>query len=380
MTITTWGWDLDANSTVLRTLPSLTGLRFAAAFVVFGTHAWWRISDGQVRNALGLLFVNGFAGVSFFFILSGFILVWSMRDGDTAKAFYRRRAARVLPAYFLALVLALVWAIFREPSAAAAKLLESAPSFLLLQSWIPVEDVYYGGNLPGWSLSDEAFFYLLFPALVLLLAPIRRRWVAVAVAVAVLILVPVLLAPTAKAGIAYWAVYILPASRIAEFVLGMSLGLLMRSGWRFPLRPWLALVIAVAVYFTLPAVPLGLRLVAVMTIPFLIVVGAYAQADLDRRGTLFSHPVAVRLGSWSYAIYLLHFTVLGVVFWGFSSALGTSMEDAGTGWGVAAILVSLALSIAAAGAMYVWFEAPLERRLRGPRQAHQPGASSEFRV
>lgn len=47
------------------------------------------------------------AGVSFFFILSGFVLVWSFRSSDTPGEFYRRRFARIVPAYVAMCVVAL---------------------------------------------------------------------------------------------------------------------------------------------------------------------------------------------------------------------------------------------------------------------------------
>lgn len=79
-------------------LDSLTGLRFFAAGVVFLHHAF-ETTTGTFREVLQLVFGHGRAGVSFFFVLSGFVLAWSCRPGDGPLPFYRRRFARVWPAY-----------------------------------------------------------------------------------------------------------------------------------------------------------------------------------------------------------------------------------------------------------------------------------------
>src|ERR1700755_2106401 len=81
-------------------LPSLTGMRFLAAFLVFAFHATFAL---PLRDtALGVHYANlvskaGYVGVGFFFILSGFVLTWTVRPGDSAGQFWRRRFAKVFP-------------------------------------------------------------------------------------------------------------------------------------------------------------------------------------------------------------------------------------------------------------------------------------------
>lgn len=82
-------------------LDSLTGLRALAAAVVFLDHVPPLLS-GHLAGAESHIGVQGAIGVTFFFALSGLVLQWSARDRDTVRAFYRRRAARVYPAYAVA--------------------------------------------------------------------------------------------------------------------------------------------------------------------------------------------------------------------------------------------------------------------------------------
>src|ERR1700724_2566259 len=81
-------------------LPSLTGLRWFAAFGVFGFHMLHSpelSADPGMRAVLTVAFQSGAAGVTFFFVLSGLVLTWAARPEDRAVAFWRRRVARVVP-------------------------------------------------------------------------------------------------------------------------------------------------------------------------------------------------------------------------------------------------------------------------------------------
>src|SRR4051812_31522444 len=79
-------------------LDSLTGARFIAALIVVLLHST-RSIDTRVVDIPAISFVStlGSLGVPFFFSLSGFVLTWSMTEGDRLRNFYRRRLARVYP-------------------------------------------------------------------------------------------------------------------------------------------------------------------------------------------------------------------------------------------------------------------------------------------
>ena len=75
-------------------LDSLTGLRWLAALLVFGNHALV-VAEGTALDAARPLMRAGVVGVSFFFVLSGFVLAWSNSTAVPATTFYRRRFARI---------------------------------------------------------------------------------------------------------------------------------------------------------------------------------------------------------------------------------------------------------------------------------------------
>ena len=155
-------------------LPILTSLRFFAAAEVVVFHisvgpSGAAIPDGLFRN----LASGGYAAVSFFFVLSGFVLTYAHagsteRDGGTvdARRFWRLRFARLAPAYYLGLLLAVPIVIAYIASNAPTPTAFIAPLLVLvfLQAWWPPLALTW--NLPAWSLSVECLFYALFPWLV----------------------------------------------------------------------------------------------------------------------------------------------------------------------------------------------------------------------
>ena len=117
---------------------------------------------------------GGYAAVTFFFMLSGFILAYAHagkteRVGCNVKAttFWRLRFARIAPAYYLALLIALPIAMqtFAEAEAPVwSRFVGLSSVMLFLQAWWPPYAALW--NYPAWSLSVECLFYALFPWLV----------------------------------------------------------------------------------------------------------------------------------------------------------------------------------------------------------------------
>ena len=155
---------------------SFTGMRFLAAVAVFISHVL-AIFPVVERGRIPL----GGAGVSFFFLLSGFILTYvywpnggrpnggtkslaMSRQDFNSRKFYLRRFARIWPLHIVTLLLNLFlirgFSKFFAGDYAAAKL---SVNVGLLQSWIPNRQWLFPLNGVSWSLSAEAFFYLVFP-------------------------------------------------------------------------------------------------------------------------------------------------------------------------------------------------------------------------
>ncbi|GBP98870.1 acyltransferase [Streptomyces spongiicola] len=346
-------------------LPSLTGLRFWAALLVVAYHLSRQV--GQIPGASELAWY-GRSGVTFFFVLSGFVLAWTY-DGRQvpAKVFLRRRFARVWPLLAVTTALSVgVWLALGKAVSAKAV----AATLLLVNAWIPDRVMLQGGNPAAWSLSDEAWFYLVFPVLMALPAVRsgrgrRRIWVAACAGVVLVWLSGALIA----AGVPrVWALDYLPLTRTLQFLLGVVAGLAVARGWRPPIGLWSAVALVVGWHLVLipwsEAVPDALwygpyHASHLLSTPlFALLVAAAAHADLNGRTTGLGGEWAIRLGHWSFAWYLIHEIVIRV--WVARHGRPEGVPDTAVVW-LVVIVVSLALSACA----YQWVEHPLERRLRG---------------
>ena len=353
-------------------LPSLTGLRFAAALLVFGFHIQamhvFR-ADSAGERVVGHLFGHGAVGVSFFFILSGFVLTWSARSGERARRIWRRRAAKIYPNHLVtaAIAIAGLLALPGVADAGSSRLAGVLPNLLLLQAWDPNPAVYFGLNTVSWSLSCEALFYFCFPFLLRLLGRVGERalWPLAAGLAAIVWCLPLATFGSSSAT-SYWLIYVFPPSRLAEFCLGMVLARIVRVG-RWPRIPaWVAAVLLVAAYIAVGYVPTRFGYVAATVIPLALLVPALATADVRGRGSLWSRRRAVWLGEVSFAFYLIHQLVIRYTLKVLSRAVG----DPGT-WSAArsveVAVAMVAMSLLAAWVLYRVVEQPLNRRLRGTR-------------
>ena len=135
---------------------SLTVFRFIAAIFVVTFHF------GGVAG-LGGIFKTGHQMVTFFFVLSGFVMVMAYykKDNFEFNAFWFARIARIAPVYFLAMVLAIVFPIYKGVEGENISVVSILLHMSFLQAWIPPYPLSI--NSPAWSLSVEAFFYLVFP-------------------------------------------------------------------------------------------------------------------------------------------------------------------------------------------------------------------------
>ncbi|WP_043603349.1 MULTISPECIES: acyltransferase family protein [Protofrankia] len=123
--------DTSAKSTAGTRLPSLTGFRFIAAFAVFITHAYVTVAAGGPGSNRNWTMTFGFAGVGFFFVLSGFVLTVSARAQDTNLRFWRRRLVKVVPNHLVTWVLALLITLWAGASITTGQVV---PSLFLLNA------------------------------------------------------------------------------------------------------------------------------------------------------------------------------------------------------------------------------------------------------
>jgi peptidoglycan/LPS O-acetylase OafA/YrhL len=339
----------------------------------------------------------GYVGVSFFFVLSGFILVYTCqgRSVNVVK-FWRTRFARIYPAYLFSLLLMAPWFFYAATKlkfplfAWATGHLKSATFLVvtLLQAWVPGNALAW--NSVCWSLSVESFFYLLFPLLLLVFARRSRgrllfyvaaSWtVGLAISVIYLLVKPDGLSTTNSEVInAFWlnALQFNPMARLPEFMMGMACGFLFLHSKRNDKLAGSLIATGIAGFILVVRcgnwIPFPVLHTALLAPAFAAIV--YGVALRPRFSQFLENKILVLLGDSSYSLYLLHTLAIGA-FFQFSK---TGFENPTILKTVTAVTVAVLVSVA----VYRWIEVPGLRFLRPkdkrkPEIAAEPAADSVF--
>lgn len=369
-------------------LMELTSTRFIAAMaVLLGHFADLLALPPWVSRTIG-----GGIGVSFFFVLSGFILCYrywdTFVDGIDANKFRRyfvARIARVYPLYVMALLL--MTGLYLAIVAVRPGVIDFPPgplvswlaNLLALQTFARTWATQQFWNGPGWSISTEFGFYLMLPFILSGLAKYIRKLAGLIL----VLLLAIALGVLAQAGTlalvlghgwdrVFWLDAV--ASRnifwlLPEFVTGVITARLLFGGH----LSWLAragarnalLLGCVGLVLCLNLLPWPaddpalivmrqLRLNLGYMLPFAGVIAALA-AGPTCLSALLQRPFSVMLGESSYALYIFHWipwSGLAVM-----KALEVNIHPATV---TAVILLTVFCSIQS----YIWIEKPLRSYLR----------------
>jgi peptidoglycan/LPS O-acetylase OafA/YrhL len=343
--------------------PELQGLRALAVVAV--------ILDHVLRWPSG-----GFVGVDIFFVLSGYLITGLvLREYEATGrvsfgAFYARRVRRILPTAVVVILATVLAGHFLFNSVRAATVLwDGVYSFLFVANWhfAASGTDYFQATGPTsplqhfWSLSVEEQFYLVWPALMVLLlvAAVKlfprasRSRLVLGVALAIII--------CGSFGYALWesstnptVAYFSTASRVWELGVGALLAVLAPLLARIPavargVLGWVGLAGVVASFFLITAessFPGPSAAIPVAAAALIVVAGTGGP---QRHLVLLGNPVSVFLGNISYSLYLWHFPV--TVF------LLLLMPDQSTTVTLAILGMILVLSVLS----YLLVEQPLHR-------------------
>jgi peptidoglycan/LPS O-acetylase OafA/YrhL len=403
-----------ANTAQQDHLPELTSLRFIAAFAVLVLH--YRDLFGPLPDAVLRAIVGGQYGVTFFFVLSGFILTYryhdwfdgGVRDGRFWR-FQRLRFARIYPIYLLGLLLDTPWHLIER--AQAGQLAEVGQtwwaSWLLnlvgLQAWVPAVPFAMFWNTPAWSVAAEFFFYATFPFVCAGLLRLRLRLRGLALLMAA----TVALGIAAYVAVIWWMNFVLhaepqtqyivlvynPLLRYSEFLGGCLTGLAflqLRAG-SSPRAAWLTGTDARArrvrdAVVLLALVAVGVRIglpdytgpemwrwlldvamkYGIFIVPFSALILAVASGRTFL-SLLLQQPWMVLLGEASYALYIIHWSVTTFLRLGWLGEAGTPAVHG----------LFLLGTVAASVLCYRFIEVPWRRRLRGTAGADTLDATAD---
>jgi exopolysaccharide production protein ExoZ len=297
-------------------LTNIQFLRAVAAYLVVFVHLSELLPETPITT---FLHNTGYSGVDLFFVISGFIMVYTTsRKKVSASQFLLNRIKRIVPLYYL-----VTFFVFGIAITFPFILQNTSPDFyVLLKSlaFVPFEKSpgrIYPLYFLGWTLNYEMFFYLIFALSLSLWYEMR-----------------VTLCATIILGLVLFGLYIRHSSNVIlyfysqpimlDFSLGMILGLLRdqlsTAMRRISALPWLTLSIGIVSLSTASSfLPIAPSFYAPPTNTFvtfglpaaLIVMTAIGLDDIRTRGQPWRF--FQEIGNASYSIYLTHFFIVGAL-------------------------------------------------------------------
>lgn len=351
-------------------LPALTGLRaFAACNIVF-----FHFSNPRWFGPFAPIVDNGYTAVSFFLLLSGFILSYNYsaraQRGELVHwRFWVARLSRLYPVYVFALILSLGMLHDEWQARTHFEFFEGLLlTPLLLQGWSPALSTFW--NTPAWTMCTEAFFYLIFPFVVRWRRPSTNRGTLTLLAIlwGCGMTLPLLYLHFHPDGDlhpgrytdGFWirALKFSPPPHLPSFLFGMVLADL-DSRMRRP--GWPRLVIGL---FGVAAVYGVLRFGASLPYPLMhdgLLMPLFGCAIIGLAGhnllaRFFGFAPFLALGQASYCLYILHFNLWQLIHnSGLLEKTGLIRYDPWLSYILLAIGAGLALML---------IERPMQRRIR----------------
>lgn len=294
--------------TAKKHINTLTASRGIAALIVVIYHFGREIYPFNEAER----FFNGSSiTVSYFFVLSGFVMSWMYLEREVGYVdFVKRRAVRILPFYYLAIVLSILLLGYYYLSADVPMEQEIGTKLLLNLTLTQAYFINYplSINPTGWSLSVEMFFYLLFPFLLKIQK--SKRSLFSLIVVIIYVGTQILHHYQLRAGAPLTEqqhnfTFYFPLFHLNEFLVGMAGATLLpkvkKSGIRIPIILTLAAIISAIIFR-----PRGLDYFNGLLAPlFLLLILGMSVKD---KGWI-NNRVMVYVGEMTYGIYILQFPV-----------------------------------------------------------------------
>ena len=327
-----WGSWARPDQNLPTHVPALDGIRGVAVMLVFISHFHWILSKktgySQVTpwKFINRTFEAGFLGVDIFFVLSGFLITSLLLKDHANKQpgmvgrFYKRRALRLLPALY-ALLIVDFFVAWLESARMDFQWRTTWRALLYLNNWNVVWNFRGSRKDLGhlWSLGIEEQFYIVWPAVVLLMLALKLHHQIIITVLSLAIAAIVVHRINLWNDDIYWLfIYIRTDTRVDSLLVGALFAYVYRH-YRVPSQVlnWAAtLCFAGLMYikYELDASPFimktGFTVIAVLA-GIIILAGAEGAWFANR--VLISRPLTI-IGKVSYGLYLWHlpvFLILG---------------------------------------------------------------------
>ena len=315
--------DLDADDRQLGQVPGLDGVRGLAVLLVVVGHTQISFLPSHQADAILDVINGGFFGVDIFFVLSGFLITALLLNERSKRGrvwfggFYARRALRLLPALYLMLAAYLAYTAITGAPLANVWEMDVAAIFYV-NNWYGI--FHPLSSAPGlghiWSLSIEEQFYLVWPALLMLLIrPRRGRLLVPAIGVLIATVMVRRSLLWSANGIAVWIeMFVRTDNRADSLLIGALAAVLWTRGmiprWGLAACAYVSIAgMCVIMILCTPRSPFlyygGYTLFAVATA---VVIVATVERAWSVSGFFESRPMRL-LGRVSYGVYLWHLPV-----------------------------------------------------------------------
>ena len=271
---------------------------------------------------------GGECGVSFFFILSGFVLSFAYSERISkgifsTKPFLLRQWTKIYPLHIITFIIMFALDLrlgkYCDITAVIANI-------LLLQSWVPADSFYFVANSPSWFLCDILFFYAVFSSLnKLILRTDNKKIISISIIVFLLYICLMVVLPS---HLVNPILYANPLTRLLDFIIGIILYKLYISDKGIALKDIinskssitvslieLSLILLVVITaFVYPHLQPRVRTVSIFWLSMPIFILFFAMSDKSNGiiSKLLQGKTILWLGNISFCIYIIHAPVLRI--------------------------------------------------------------------
>lgn len=353
----------------------LTFTRFLAAISIVVFHYGGK-SFVFNNEYVDFLFKQADIGVSYFFILSGFVMILAYGDKPIINTlnYFKNRFARIYPVYFLGILLVFFWQILTKNIDFAGFVL----NVFMIQAWFPSKVLSF--NSPGWSLSVELLFYIIFPFFFnsfykkinlkngLLLVVLF--WIVSQLVFNLFLLLDKSHEIFSKEFLIYN-----PLMHVNEFLIGNVAGIYFLKELKDRKQNFdFSIVAIIMVVVLILKFPVGLNfhngLLAIFFIPLLILI----SLNNGILTTIFKNRFCIFLGEISFGIYILQHSVFSLIS-AYSVNKYFNIDNVTT-----VFFIRLFILIGLSAMTYVYIEKPIQIKVKNIKFPKKKGKSLSLNI
>lgn len=311
--------NIRGSITLIRTLQSF---RFIAIFFVFLSHLSF-LKGSQYEHVFNRYFSGGYWGVTFFLVLSGFVISYNYYDRFEnidiikIKNFLTKRIKKLYPIHFITFTLAIPFAVKSTIDSPVEGIATGLLNASLLHSYIPNQNVYFSFNWASWYVSACLLFYVLTPFLIKYIKRINKsKFHLVGMGILVYFFLAISVYVGKDLPNSHWLFYISPFFRTFDYAIGIMIGIYMktytskaRSRLHYNSLEFVSILMFCIAYFFHPYIHRTFTY-GVYYLPFVVFIVSIFSLQKGWLSKVLSNQFLVYLGGLSFEFYMIHQLVI----------------------------------------------------------------------